>query len=231
MTMGRLDDAAKRKVVELREAGLSFRKIKAVLELENIKVSAQAIYLFLKEYNGRNGTNLSAGRGVAGVQTNAVGIGDSSSRSRNSSWRDREHLGNLMREASRVAGFTTSPDPPQQRGPSSEERGSGSTSGGNSQDKQAGREDEEEDIRIVSVTSLAQRARQEGVHTQRTNMTTGVGAMTGIFARRRLSPSPATNPVLLARKRLLDKALLHRARVRNLLFVGHFSKVMFFSHL
>ncbi|MEQ2158871.1 hypothetical protein GOODEAATRI_016698 [Goodea atripinnis] len=51
--MGRLDDAAKHKVVELRKAGLSFRKIKAVLELENIKVSAQAIYLYLREFQGR----------------------------------------------------------------------------------------------------------------------------------------------------------------------------------
>ncbi|XP_031420492.1 uncharacterized protein LOC105905278 [Clupea harengus] len=198
--MGRLDDAAKRKVVELREAGLSFRKIKAVLELENIKVSAQAIYLFLKEFNGRNGTNLAAGG--AGVQAN---MGESSTGSRNNSWRDQLQLGTLMREASRVAGYSTSPDPPQQGGSSSEERGI----------KGVRKEDEEEDIRIVSVTSLAQRSPQDGVHTQRTSMTTGVGAMTGIFARRRLTVSPATNPVLLARKRLLDKALLHRARIRE----------------
>ncbi|XP_076123179.1 uncharacterized protein LOC143103245 [Alosa pseudoharengus] len=213
--MGRLDDAAKRKVVELREAGLSFRKIKAVLELENIKVSAQAIYLFLKEYNGRNGTNLAAARGVAGVQAPAVGTGDSSSASRSNSWRDRQ-LGSLMREASRVAGFSTSPDPTHHQGRSSaEERGSRSTSGGSREDNDARKQDEEEDIRIVSVTSLAQRARQDGTQAQRTNMTTGVGAMTGIFARRRLTPSPATNPVLLARKRLLDKAMLHRARIRD----------------
>ncbi|XP_048100691.1 uncharacterized protein LOC125295475 isoform X1 [Alosa alosa] len=213
--MGRLDDAAKRKVVELREAGLSFRKIKAVLELENIKVSAQAIYLFLKEYNGRNGTNLAAARGVAGVQAPAVGTGDGSSASRSNSWRDRQ-LGSLMREASRVAGFSTSPDPTHHQGGSSaEERGSRSTSGGSREDNGARKQDEEEDIRIVSVTSLAHRARQDGTQAQRTNMTTGVGAMTGIFARRRLTPSPATNPVLLARKRLLDKAMLHRARIRD----------------
>lgn len=214
--MGRLDDAAKRKVVELREAGLSFRKIKAVLELENIKVSAQAIYLFLKEFNGRNGANQAAGGSLVGVQAKTGGIGDSSLGSRNNSWRDRQ-LGSLMREASRVAGYSTSPDPPQQGGSTSDDRrtlpSAGSMGGGSREEQKSARnEDEEEDIRIVSVTSLAQRA---GVQSQRTNMNTGVGAMTGIFARRRLTASPATNPVLLARKRLLDKALLHRARVSS----------------
>lgn len=46
--MGRLDDHAKHRIVVLRKAGLSFRKIKKVLELDNIKVTPQAIYLFLK---------------------------------------------------------------------------------------------------------------------------------------------------------------------------------------
>ncbi|KAM9305483.1 uncharacterized protein PAF06_014043 [Gastrophryne carolinensis] len=46
--MGRLDDNAKHRIVVLRKAGLSFRKIKKVLELDNIKVTPQAIYLFLK---------------------------------------------------------------------------------------------------------------------------------------------------------------------------------------
>lgn len=46
--MGRLDDHAKRRIVELRRAGLSFRKIKKVLELDNIRVTPQAVYLFLK---------------------------------------------------------------------------------------------------------------------------------------------------------------------------------------
>ncbi|XP_044289664.1 uncharacterized protein LOC123025197 [Varanus komodoensis] len=49
--MGRLDDQAKRRIVELRKAGLSFRKIKKVLELDNIRVTPQAIYLFLKRKN------------------------------------------------------------------------------------------------------------------------------------------------------------------------------------
>ncbi|XP_077172230.1 uncharacterized protein LOC143826993 [Paroedura picta] len=49
--MGRLDDQAKKRIVELRKAGLSFRKIKKVLELDNIRVTPQAIYLFLKRKN------------------------------------------------------------------------------------------------------------------------------------------------------------------------------------
>lgn len=49
--MGRLDDHAKKQIVELRKAGLSFRKIKKVLELDNIRVTPQAIYLFLKRKN------------------------------------------------------------------------------------------------------------------------------------------------------------------------------------
>ncbi|XP_069725888.1 uncharacterized protein [Phaenicophaeus curvirostris] len=49
--MGRLDDRAKRRIVELRRAGLSFRKIKKVLELDDIRVTPQAVYLFLKRKN------------------------------------------------------------------------------------------------------------------------------------------------------------------------------------
>ncbi|XP_056390679.1 uncharacterized protein LOC130284394 [Hyla sarda] len=49
--MGRLDDQAKHRIVVLRKAGLSFRKIKKVLELDNIKVTPQAIYLYLKRKN------------------------------------------------------------------------------------------------------------------------------------------------------------------------------------
>ncbi|KAG8433143.1 hypothetical protein GDO86_017436 [Hymenochirus boettgeri] len=49
--MGRLDEQAKHRVVILRKAGLSFRKIKKVLELDNIKVTPQAIYQFLKRSN------------------------------------------------------------------------------------------------------------------------------------------------------------------------------------
>ncbi|XP_074775315.1 uncharacterized protein LOC141966462 isoform X2 [Athene noctua] len=53
--MGRLDDHAKRRIVELRRAGLSFRKIKKVLELDDIRVTPQAVYLFLKRKSGEPG--------------------------------------------------------------------------------------------------------------------------------------------------------------------------------
>ncbi|XP_053936522.1 uncharacterized protein LOC128853711 [Cuculus canorus] len=54
--MGRLDDHAKRRIVELRRAGLSFRKIKKVLELDDIRVTPQAVYLFLKRKNVEPGS-------------------------------------------------------------------------------------------------------------------------------------------------------------------------------
>ncbi|XP_063270199.1 uncharacterized protein LOC134559407 isoform X2 [Prinia subflava] len=63
--MGRLDDHAKRRIVELRRAGLSFRKIKKVLELDDIRVTPQAVYLFLKRKNMEPG---SATAGWAGDQ-------------------------------------------------------------------------------------------------------------------------------------------------------------------
>lgn len=100
--MGRLDDAAKHKVVELRKAGLSFRKIKAVLELENIKVSAQAIYLFLREFQGRPPGRV---RPVeAGSSTSPAQV-QPRARAVQESW-GNIHLQNLLREASHHGGFT-----------------------------------------------------------------------------------------------------------------------------
>ncbi|XP_051995750.1 uncharacterized protein LOC127653198 [Xyrauchen texanus] len=205
--MGRLDDAAKRKVVELREAGLSFRKIKAVLELENIKVSAQAIYLFLKEFQGRarkvDGAPAgnSSHTGPVSGTAREVGIGES----RQVGWSDQQ-LRNLLREASRVAAS-------QQASSSSDARAgqsSGTSSAGRQETQEGGKD---EDIRIVSVTSLAQGTQHAGIQTSRSGV--GSGAMSGAnFVRRRHTPSPA-NPVLVARKRLLDKALFHRARVKD----------------
>ncbi|XP_026096015.1 uncharacterized protein LOC113067771 [Carassius auratus] len=202
--MGRLDDAAKRKVVELREAGLSFRKIKAVLELENIKVSAQAIYLFLKEFQGRaRKKDGAAANSSHSVPTSAREVG--SSETRPAGWSDQQ-LRNLLREASRVAAS-------QQAGSSSDGRGGQSSRTGSAGIREAQGGEKDEDIRIVSVTSLAQGTQHTGVQGPRSGV--GTGAMSGAnYVRRRHTPSPA-NPVLVARKRLLDKALLHRARVRD----------------
>ncbi|XP_016378129.1 uncharacterized protein LOC107716264 isoform X2 [Sinocyclocheilus rhinocerous] len=204
--MGRLDDAAKRKVVELREAGLSFRKIKAVLELENIKVSAQAIFLFLKEFQGRarkqDGAAANSSHPVP-VQTAARDV--TSCETRPAGWSDQQ-LRNLLREASRVAAS-------QQAGSSSDARGGQSSRTGSAGIRVAQGREQDEDIRIVSVTSLAQGTPHTGVQGPRSAV--GTGAMSGAnYIRRRHTPSPA-NPVLVARKRLLDKALLHRARVRD----------------
>lgn len=206
--MGRLDDAAKRKVVELREAGLSFRKIKAVLELENIKVSAQAIYLFLKEFHGRGRQNDAPMSGNGGSTTamgpRDMGLGDP----RHGGWNEQQ-LRNLLRETAH--GFSSSSDTSGQSGVVPENRGHSSGAGPASQELQQG-DRKEEDVRIVSVTSLAPNTHHDALQTVRSGI--GSGAMAGTLSRRKYTPSPA-NPVLVARKRLLDKALFHRARVRN----------------
>lgn len=206
--MGRLDDAAKRKVVELREAGLSFRKIKAVLELENIKVSAQAIYLFLKEFHGRGRQNDASMSGNCG-STAASGSRDTGlGEPRHNGWSEQQ-LRNMLREAAHVAGFSSPSNSLGQSGVASDLKGHSSGTVPTSQEPQQG-DRKEEDVRIVSVTSLAQNTHHDAVQTVRAGF--GSGAMTGTFSRRRYTPSPA-NPVLVARKRLLDKALFHRAKV------------------
>lgn len=215
--MGRLDDAAKHKVVELRKAGLSFRKIKAVLELENIKVSAQAIYLFLREFQGRPpgrvrpveaGSSSTPGQVQVQPRTGAA----------QESW-SNIRLQNLLREASQHAGFAAAG---LQASTNSEASGSSSGSGetsGSSQRAEQKREEnkEENDIQIVSVTSLAQpsqrRAPQSAVTRAETGAVSSSLTASGAFVRRRATPSPATSAMLAARKRLLDKALSHRMKV------------------
>ncbi len=224
--MGRLDDAAKHKVVELRKAGLSFRKIKAVLELENIKVSAQAIYLFLREFQGRppgrvRPAEAGSSTSPAQVQPRAGAIQDN--------W-SNIHLQNLLREASHHAGFTaaanfakqTSTNPDSGAKPS----GSGEISGGSRSEKQQELDQEENDIQIVSVTSLAQNCQQrspQSVPRAEAGTVSSTPTVSGAVMRRRVTPSPATNSMLAARKRLLDKALSHRMKVSTYHF-PHLSK-------
>ncbi|XP_006791485.1 uncharacterized protein LOC102799221 [Neolamprologus brichardi] len=205
--MGRLDDAAKHKVVELRKAGLSFRKIKAVLELENIKVSAQAIYLFLREFQGRPpgrvrpvepGSSTSPAQVQA--QTGAV----------QQSWSNIQ-IRNLLRDSSQRLGFAAAADFAKQTPTSSEGSSSGETSGGNRKEQQPEEHKDENDIQIVSVTSLAQQSQQRAP--QSTLPRSETSAMTSTPAvRRRVTPSPATSSMLAARKRILDKALSHRLK-------------------
>ncbi|XP_059204875.1 uncharacterized protein LOC131984030 [Centropristis striata] len=212
--MGRLDEAAKHKVVELRKAGLSFRKIKAVLELENIKVSAQAIYLFLREFQGRPPGRvrpMEAGGSTSSAQVQPRAMQDS--------W-SNIHLQNLLREASHQANLTAAANFAKQTSSNQDAgakpSGSGETSGGSRPEQQHERDKEENDIQIVSVTSLAQSNQQRVPQSTVTRAEAGAASATltasGAFMRRRVTPSPATNSMLAARKRLLDKALSHRMK-------------------
>ncbi|XP_052375550.1 uncharacterized protein LOC118373743 isoform X2 [Oncorhynchus keta] len=222
--MGRLDDAAKRKVVELRQAGLSFRKIKAVLELENIRVSAQAIYLYLKEFQRKKVQRGGESAAATDPQiTPGVGAGRGDGGSREG-WNDQQ-IRNLLREASRHAGYVAASEfakqcpgsnPPEVRGQGPSGTGSEGASRGQSNrtekpEEGNKKEDEDKDIQIVSVTSLAQNSQQRGLPTAGAAAVT----VTGAYMRKRATPSPATNPILAARKRLLDKALSHRAKIRD----------------
>ncbi|XP_029914371.1 uncharacterized protein LOC115364088 isoform X2 [Myripristis murdjan] len=217
--MGRLDDAAKRKVVELRKAGLSFRKIKAVLELENIKVSAQAIYLFLREFHGRPPGRVRPEEAASSTSPTQVQAraGMVSQVGRRDGW-SNIHLHNLLREASHHVGFTAAAEFAKQTASSPETTAkpseSGESSGGGRAEQQHEANKEENDIQIVSVTSLAQNSQQRGLQSPVTGAGAGstTVAVAGAFTRRRVTPSPATNPVLAARRRLLDKALSHRAK-------------------
>uniref|UniRef100_A0A1A8JGI1 Uncharacterized protein n=3 Tax=Nothobranchius kuhntae TaxID=321403 RepID=A0A1A8JGI1_NOTKU len=214
--MGRLDDAAKHKVVELRKAGLSFRKIKAVLELENIKVSAQAIYLYLRELQGRPPGRVKPVE--AGSSTLAPRVQARTSALRES-W-SNIHLQNLIRDASQHAEFGAPDDYSKQVSTNSETSASPSssreTSGNSRPERQHEQSKEENDIQIISVTSLAQRSQPTITQSAITRTETGPLSSTlsssGALMRRRVTPSPATNSMLAARKRLLDKALSHKTK-------------------
>lgn len=211
--MGRLDDAAKHKVVELRKAGLSFRKIKAVLELENIKVSAQAIYLFLREFQGRppgrvRPVEAGSSSSLAQVQPRAAAIQEG--------W-SNIHLQNILREAPHHTGFTAAANFTKKSSTNTDTGAkpfrSGEISGGSRAEQQQEGDKEENDIQIVSVTSLAQNSQQRSSHSTVTRAEAGTLTASGALMRRRVTPSPATNSMLAARKRILDKALSHRMKV------------------
>ncbi|XP_068193158.1 uncharacterized protein [Antennarius striatus] len=214
--MGRLDDAAKHKVVELRKAGLSFRKIKAVLELENIKVSAQAIYLFLREFHGRP-----PGR-VRPVETGSCTPSaqlQARAGARQECW-SNIHLQNVLQESSHHASFTGATSFAKQTSTNldagANPSGSGEVSGGSRPEHlHKGGDKEENDIQIVSVTSLAQnqqRSSQSIVTREDVGTTSSTLTASRSEMRKRVTPSPATSSMLAARKRLLDKALSHRMK-------------------
>lgn len=212
--MGRLDAVAKKKVIELRESGLSFRKIKAVLELENIKVSAQAIYLFLKEFHGRPPGRvrpLEAGSSSSSEQMQPL-VGTSQES------RSNIHVQNLCQKASHHANLIGNRKFTEQTSTYSEANAklSSKIQGSSQLEQQHNGDKEEKGIQIVSVTSLAQNNQQMNLQSTaaRAKMTSVSSTLaSGAFTRRRITPSPATNPILAARKRLLDKALSQRVKV------------------
>lgn len=214
--MGRLDEAAKKKVVELRKAGLSFRKIKAVLELENIKVSAQAIYLFLREFQGRPPGRVrpvEAGSITppTQVQVRTGGIQES--------W-NNIHLQNLLQEAAHHANFAAAAKQVSANSDTNVNSSSSlETCGGSRAEREKQENKEENNIRIVSVTSLAQhnqqRASQSTVTRTETSAVSSPLTASGALMRKKITPFPASSIMLAARKRLLDKALSQRLKVRT----------------
>ncbi|KAG7460178.1 hypothetical protein MATL_G00218470 [Megalops atlanticus] len=204
--MGRLDDAAKRKVVELRKAGLSFRKIKAVLELENIKVSAQAIYLFLKEFQGKSRPEEGGSGAGGGGEGRPAPADTSDGAGRPVGWPNQQ-VWSLMRDVPRASGYAPLLDSAQQCG-TPRGAAAGRPPGGPDGVGGGGGGRKEEGIRIVSVTSLARGALHGGPQVP--------GAPPGAGIRRKVPMSPASSSIMVARKRLLDKALLHKARMREM---------------
>lgn len=213
-TMGRLDAVAKKKVIELRESGLSFRKIKAVLELENIKVSAQAIYLFLKEFHGRppgRVSPLEAGSSSSSAQIQPL-VGTSQER------RSNIHIQNICQEASHHA-FTFIGNrkfTEETTNPEADSNLPKKIQGSSQMETQHNEDKEGKEIQIVSVTSLAQNTQQINNQSTatRAEMNSGSSILTpGAFTKRKSASSCATNTILAARKRLLDKALSQRVKV------------------
>lgn len=212
--MGRLDDAAKRKVVELRKAGLSFRKIKAVLELENIKVSAQAIYYFLREFQGRPPGRVRPLRdSEAGSSTTPAALQPRAALSQES-WSLQSLRRGISHHAGGFAGLSNfAKQSATGESPVAEASGSGEIPGsGSSRPEQQQKDDQDEsDIQIVSVTSLAQNS--PPVTRAETSGTVSSDLGPGAHLRRRITASSASRSMLAARRRLLDKALSQRIKV------------------
>lgn len=133
--------------MELRKAGLSFRKIKKVLELDNIRVTPQAVYLFLKRKNvepaqppGASHPQPAGGRGSRRTAINRAG------------WED-EQLWNLLQENETDQSKQVEPRgsrQPSPRPPALPGRAPMSCEEPHLNDNQ----DSKDSIKIVSVTSL-----------------------------------------------------------------------------
>nr|XP_033818998.1 uncharacterized protein LOC117369105 isoform X1 [Geotrypetes seraphini]XP_033818999.1 uncharacterized protein LOC117369105 isoform X1 [Geotrypetes seraphini]XP_033819000.1 uncharacterized protein LOC117369105 isoform X1 [Geotrypetes seraphini] len=148
--MGRLDEQAKKRIVELRKAGLSFRKIKKVLELNNIRVTPQAVYLFLKRKNIEP-------EQVAGFSVPLAAGGGRKADGERTAWEEQQ-LWNLLHE--------NGPDLSKHRDPQTSERQHDPSLRSSAQPAGCARSpeslDSKEGIKIVSVTSLYEDSQQFG---------------------------------------------------------------------
>ncbi|XP_068919334.1 uncharacterized protein [Petaurus breviceps papuanus] len=197
--MGRLDDHAKKRIVELRKAGLSFRKIKKVLELDNIRVTAQAVYLFLKRKNVKLSPLPSSNHPLPPRDQNSQRLALS-----RVGWKD-EQLWDLFQESEVEPKESLESHPAGPRG----EPGAGQSWEG------------KEGIRIVSVTSLRQDC---GSHPRDTcssetpqasaNNDAGIGLGAPGPVSQPASPHPLSrgqSSALIVKKKIVDRAIfLHK---------------------
>ncbi|XP_038276473.1 uncharacterized protein LOC119862968 [Dermochelys coriacea] len=237
--MGRLDDQAKKRIVELRKAGLSFRKIKKVLELDNIRVTPQAVYLFLKRKNvelaqppGASHLQPAGGRGSRRTAINLAG------------WED-EQLWNLLQENETEQNKQAEPRgsrQPDPRPPALPRTATMSCKEPHLNDNQ----DCKDSIKIISVTSLCKDSEQFGkvpavpmgpspvaqlspINSDSCSgiQTSAVGshpaplspatAQQQLNSRGRMFLPPARNPALIVKKKIVDRAihLQKKATIHN----------------
>ncbi|XP_074053365.1 uncharacterized protein LOC141495668 [Macrotis lagotis] len=188
--MGRLDDYAKKRIVELRKAGLSFRKIKKVLELDNIRVTPQAIYLFLKRKNVEPSPLPGSNHPLPPRDQNNRRLTLS-----RAGWED-EQLWDLLKESEVEPKESLESQPAGPRG----EPGAGQSWDG------------KEGIRIVSVTSLCE---DGGAHPKETcSDDAGIGLGAPSPLSQPASPHPLSrgrNSALIVKKKIVDRAIfLHK---------------------
>ncbi|XP_007499464.1 uncharacterized protein LOC103104852 [Monodelphis domestica] len=210
--MGRLDDYAKKRIVELRKAGLSFRKIKKVLELDNIRVTPQAIYLFLKRKNMDPGPLPGSSHPLPPRDQNSRLLA-----LRRAGWED-EQLWDLLQESEVEPKESLESQPAGPRG----ETGAGQSWDG------------EEGIKIVSVRSLCEDgvahpkdACSSEVPRASANSDAGIGLVAPGPVSQPASPHPLNrgracmpsprNSALIVKKKIVDRAIyLHKkATVQN----------------
>ncbi|KYO32449.1 uncharacterized protein LOC102575752 [Alligator mississippiensis] len=227
--MGRLDDHAKKRIVELRKAGLSFRKIKKVLELDNIRVTPQAVYLFLKRKNVEPAQSPTASHSQP-----ATGRGNRTTTINGSGWED-EQLWNLLQENETEQSKQLEPMGSRQSSPRSPVPPGGtvvSCERLSIHDNQ----DSKEGIKIVSVTSLCKDSGQFGnvsaapmgpspgpqltpsnsddcsvTHpsplSSRSALLPPASSQHQLNNRGKIFLSPARNPALIVKKKIVDRAI------------------------